>query len=148
HTKYYFAATGSNSVGITTGTTLSFTTLNTPPVALSGSTSVFTGSTTTFTLPFTTPDADGDTVTIISASGAHLTMTGTGATGVTFVADTDFAGDTTLSYTVDDGSGTANSTASADVTVTIVDNIPPTVALVGAGRIVVPLGGTFNDPGV
>jgi hypothetical protein len=95
----------------------------TPPFAPNGTAVATTGDQTTITLPAT--DLDGDTLTITSTTpDSHLTVDAINGLDVTFTAASDFAGATTLGYTVDDGLG---GTASGTITITITDNDAPTI---------------------
>ena len=75
--------------------------------------------------------SDGGTITILDGSGGTVgTVSLNGAGELTFTPGPAFTGTTTLSYTVDDGSGAANATATADwiinvAGVDIVDDASP-----------------------
>ena len=152
HTTYYFRVSGENVHSTEVGATLDFTTLNSNPTAPAGSAVATTGDSVTFTLPFPTTDVDGDAVTLGSVTpGAHLTVNSTTATTVTFTADANYAGGSTLDYTVQDAFG---GMASGTITVTIVDNDAPTVvppasvtaeATSSAGAVVTFAPATAND---
>ncbi len=130
----YFFSQGTNSVGTTDGSILSFTTLNTAPTAPNGNATGTTGDTKTVTISFPTTDSDGDAVAITAVTaGAHLTINSFTITTVTFTPASDYAGVATFTYTVDDGSGTANSSATGTITVTITDNDPPTGSSITSG---------------
>jgi hypothetical protein len=114
HTTYDFCATASSAAGAINGGNLTFTTLDTPPVANAGSASNVTGPVTLHVLANDT-DADGDSLSIISVTQGSQGSVTTDSQTVTYTPGASFSGSDTFSYTISDGFG---GSASANVTVT------------------------------
>jgi Bacterial Ig domain len=117
HTSYSYRAVGRNSLGTIFGTVQSFTTSNTPPTATPAT---IHSPSKDFTFELSNiGDADGDTVTIVSVSGANFGTVTTNGSTIHYVGGPVFTGNDTFTYTVADGFG---GTASSNVTLT---NIAP-----------------------
>jgi hypothetical protein len=125
HTQYFYRAVAINSVNTTNGSVLNFTTGNTNPTAPNAMISATTGDQQTYTLPYPVTDADGDAVTVNTVTpGANLTVNNTSGNQVTFTPAGNFAGQSSISYSVKDAFG---GTASGTITVNISDNDNPVV---------------------
>jgi hypothetical protein len=118
HTSYSFRTVGKNSIGTGFGTNLTFTTGNTPPVATPASIHSpgrdFTVDAREYVI-----DADGDTLTITSVTGASFGTATTNGRTIHYVGGPAFTGNDTMTYTVSDGFG---GTVSSSITLT---NTPP-----------------------
>ncbi len=127
HTLYHYRLVTTNGVSSTNSSDATFTTLNTNPTAPDAAATASTGDQKTIAITFPAADVDGDAVTLMSVTpGAHLAVNSMSGANVTFTADSDYVGTSTLGYTVGDGfSGSANGT----ITVTITDNDSPVASL-------------------
>jgi N-acetylneuraminic acid mutarotase len=132
HRTYYYQAIATYSGTSVKGAIVPFTTENTAPLTLDGTTTAFTGNASTFPARYQQTDADGDLVNLVSASGPHLTVNGFSGNAITFMPDADFAGTTTLTFHVSDGTGLANGTASGMLTVTVLDDDAPDTSITSA----------------
>jgi len=92
HRTYYYQAIATNSDATVKGAIVSFTTDNTAPLAPGGTATATTGDAKTITLPHAATDADGDAVTLVSASGPNLTINSVNGNQVTFKPDAAFVG--------------------------------------------------------
>ncbi len=96
-------------------------------------------------------DAAAGTATITAASASHGSVTVNGDQTLTFTPDADFAGTTTIQYTIDDGAG---GTGQAVVTVTVrpvndaptATAIPALIGTDGAPGITLEASAYFSDP--
>lgn len=106
--------------------TITVTPVNDPPVAVNDAASAFTNTATTINVLANDTDPEGNTLTVASLSAVSPagagTVTGNGATSVTFTAAASFAGTATFTYRAFDGA--LNSSTAATVTVTVT-NRPP-----------------------
>jgi hypothetical protein len=130
HRTYYYQAIATNAAGTVKGNIVSFTTDNTAPIAPDNKAEATTGDAMTITLPYALTDADGDSVILLSASGANLTVSALDGNQVTFTPDAAFAGTTSLTYQISDGSGFSNGTASGSISVRVTDNDRPVTAFI------------------
>jgi len=104
HTTYHCTATGTNAAGTGIGADLTFTTLNTNPVANADTASNVSGPVTIAVLANDT-DADGDTLSITAVTqGASGSVTTDGTT-VTYTPGASFTTSDTFNYTISDGFG-------------------------------------------
>ena len=123
HALYHYRVSASNPNGTSLGSDATFTLANTPPTAPNGTATGLSGTQKTVAIAFPATDADGDAVSITSATGsANLVVNTFTATTVTFTPASNFAGDATFTYTVSDGLG---GTATGTITVTVSLNPPP-----------------------
>lgn len=127
HTLYHYRLVTTNGVSSTNSSDATFTTLNTNPSAPDAAATASTGDQKTIAITFPAADVDGDAVTLTGVTpGAHLAVNSMSGANVTFTADANYVGPSTLGYTVSDGfSGTATGT----ITVGITDNDGPVVGL-------------------
>jgi hypothetical protein len=113
HTTYHFQAQATNAAGASTGSDLTFTTLNNNPVANADIANNIGGPTAIAVLNNDT-DADGDTLTITGVTqGTSGAVTDNGTT-VTYTPGPNFSSSDTFTYSISDGFG---GTATANVTV-------------------------------
>ncbi|MES2569976.1 MAG: cadherin-like domain-containing protein, partial [Verrucomicrobiota bacterium] len=140
-TPYYFRVSATNAVGTANGSTLSFTTGNTAPVAPDGTRTATAGIPNTLTLAFPAQDADGDPVIIINAaSSTRATVNSFTARTVTITPVTHHGSDGSFTYTVSDGhGGTATGTITLTITGDIEDNIVPETTITSSPPSVVNL---------
>jgi hypothetical protein len=89
---------------------------NEAPLALDDSANTNDRSAITITVLSNDSDADGDSLTIVSATVDEGSVTVNDNTTLTYTPDTGFSGIATISYTIDDGQGEQ---ATAHVTVTV-----------------------------
>jgi uncharacterized repeat protein (TIGR01451 family) len=96
---------------------ISVTGVNDPPVAVDDSATTPEGTAVTIDVLSNDSDADGDTLTVASATqGAHGSVINNGD-DITYTPDSGFSGTDTFTYTVSDGNG-GTDTAAVTVTVT------------------------------
>ncbi|MEL6998841.1 MAG: Ig-like domain-containing protein [Pseudomonadota bacterium] len=120
-----FSYTVTDGNGATDTATVSVTVAgdNTPPVARDDTDLVPQGGTVDVVVLTNDSDADGDTLTVIDVTDPDNGTASVNPDGtINFTPDFAFFGDETITYTITDGSG---ATASADITVTVLDNLPP-----------------------
>ena len=116
HTKYHFRVKASSIEGSATGSNLTFTTLNTLPIAREDTYEVAPGVTSTLAVLTNDFDADGDAINVTSYTAVNPRAAGTlskSGNTFSFKAAAGFLGSATFNYTVSDGFG---GTASATVT--------------------------------
>ena len=102
--------------------------VNDPPVARDDAATTTDGTPVTVTVLANDSDADGDPLTVISATaGSHGAATINGGQTVTYTPDPGFTGTDAFTYTISDGHG---GTASATVTVTVNPSAPTAVVAV------------------
>jgi hypothetical protein len=116
--------------------------VNDPPVAVNDTATVTEDTPTDLTVLPNDSDADGDDLTVVSASTPDGTVTVNSDGTITFTPTSDFTGTTTVTYVVTDGEG-GTDTGTSTVTVTPVNDAP--VADDDTGSITVPGGTTTID---
>ncbi|MEM9059383.1 MAG: Ig-like domain-containing protein [Pseudomonadota bacterium] len=120
---FAYTITDGNGGSDTALITVTVTGDNTPPVARDDATLVAQAGTVDVVVLANDSDVDGDTLTVIDVSDpangtASINPDGT----INFAPDFAFFGDETITYTISDGRG---ATDTADITVTVIDNLPP-----------------------
>jgi|GEM_PF-2978208 len=113
HTTYHFVAIGTNAAGTGNGGDLTFTTLDTPPVASPDTVNNVSGPVTIAVLA-NDSDADGDTLTITGVTQGLSGSVTTNGTIATYTPGASFTTSDAFTYTISDGFG---GTAVGNVTV-------------------------------
>ena len=104
HALYHFAVAGTNAAGGGSGSDLTFTTLNTNPVANADTVNNVSAAITIAVLANDT-DADGDALTVTAVTqGASGSVT-TDGTAVNYTPGASFMSSDTFTYTISDGFG-------------------------------------------
>lgn len=98
---------------------------NHDPVAVDDSVAIPYGDSVLIDVLANDSDADGDDLTVVDASGAHLGLVQAAAGGVRFSTGSGLTGTDTFGYTVSDGRGGWDT---GTVHVTITTNAPPVAA--------------------
>ena len=139
-----------DSGGLTTSQTFTWTITNPAPVAVNDVATTAEDRAVDIAVLTNDADPDGDPLTVTTASAGHGTVTiGAGGT-LTYTPDADFNGVDTISYTISDGQG-GTSTASVSVTVGAVNDAPVVAATLPARSaadgeaISLPVAGNFSD---
>ena len=146
HTEYEFYVAGENVVDSVSGETLTFTTLNTSPVAQADAIG-FVGKNLTTELDVldNDTDADGDELTITQVTQGARGTVAIVDNAITYTAG-GTAGEDTFSYTISDGFG---GTSTVNVTLTV-DVVVPALSVLGIRPAMqaqdLKLTGTANDP--
>ena len=104
HTLCHFTASATNAAGNGTGRDLTFTTLDTAPVANPDTVSNVTGPVIIAVLANDT-DADGDALSITAVTQGASGGVTTDGTKVTYTPGASFAASDTFTYTISDGFG-------------------------------------------
>ncbi|HEV2891224.1 MAG TPA: Ig-like domain-containing protein [Frankiaceae bacterium] len=106
---------------------LTVTPVNDPPALIADTTAVVAGKTVVVEVLTNDGDADGDSLSVLSATnGAHGTVTCTTAGVCTYVAAPNFSGTDAFTYTVSDGNGgTAVGSVTVQVAAAPVPPAPP-----------------------
>ena len=125
HTVYQFQAEGTNALGTTSGSTLSFTTPNRAPVANSLSLTVNEDDYVYAALPVSDADGDSMTPSVVTAP-THGTVQLLSDLSIYYSPTPNYSGSDSFSYKVADGFGGTSSTRTVSITVTAV-NDPPTI---------------------
>ena len=142
HTTYHFAASATNAAGNGIGGDLTFTTLDTNPVANADAVGNVSGPVTIPVLTNDT-DADGDALTITGVTqGTSGSVTTNGST-VTYTPGASFSSGDAFSYTISDGFG---GTATGSVSVAAAPIMTWRVQKFGANAVNATIAGDTADP--
>lgn len=113
HTRYYFRVRAFSALGSASGSTLSFITGNTPPVAVPDTVSALPGSSITLPILANDGDPDGDTISLASHTALFPANTGKlvrSGNDLVFTAPPGFSG-AAFSYVIKDSQGAVSAEA-------------------------------------
>jgi hypothetical protein len=142
HTTYHFTATGTNAAGTGSGGDLTFTTLDTAPVANADTVNNVSGPVNIAVLANDT-DADGDTLTITAVTQGTTGSVTTDGTTVTYTPGASFTSSDTFTYTISDGFG---GSAVGNVTVNAAPIVSWRAQIFGSNASNTTVSGDLADP--
>ena len=147
-TASFFNGTFNSNVATST---ISVVEVNDPPVAVNDTASTNEDTPVTIPVLANDTDADGDPLTVVTATAANGTVVRNANGTITYTPNKDFNGTDTITYTISDGRG---GTSTATVTVTVapvndapvpVGSLPPQKNVDAASGISVSTAGGFTD---
>ncbi|MBD2843552.1 Ig-like domain-containing protein, partial [Erythrobacter rubeus] len=148
---YTVTITASDSGGLSTTQSFSWTVTNPPPQANNDGGAGVEDTPITVDVIGNDFDPDGDTINVISASANNGTVVINPDNTLTYTPNTNFSGPDVISYTISDGEG-GTDTAVFNIFVnaqndppTTVGSLPPQSNLDADGGISVATAGAFND---